>query len=358
MLATAIVPSVRPSTQSPREVAAEFRALAHGGAALRPAGEARHDPQRLLKGYAPRFKLELFDTVFYLARLRQNEMFRFFVAYLRTSRRRVLFPRLLYKDSSLVWRCATHYILNPDELWIGKGVLKPVPGDSEGRWASAEETTNLPLEIQAALDELSRRDERIPTDHRAVRLVLRCAPDDRLDPYRDFSAPRERAWANPRNRIHGDKEVAWFERPGDPASLHFAAGFEPDLARGPLEESGIKSRLYGGPVRKLRILSVNRLIQYQFMAAPRLVWIVPPQTLTSELSSFGVRTIDVEHAEDLCVPGYEYHYLDETEDPPSLHTQIPEGFVGEQSEVDPMRADASPWLEKLPVIAEFRRRGL
>ena len=111
-------------------------------------------------------------------------------------------------------------------------------------------------------------------------------------------------------------------------------------------------------MRKLRILSTNRLIQYQFMAAPRLVWLIPPQTLTTDLSSFGVRTIDVEHDEDLCVPGYEYHYLDEIDDPPSLHTQIPEGFVGAQSDVDPMRADASPWLEKLPVIREFRRLGL
>jgi hypothetical protein len=357
-LETAIIPSVRPSTQTPREVAAEFRALARGGAAVRPAGEARDDPQRLLKGYAPRFKLELFDTTIYLARLRQNETFRFFVSYLRPPRSRILFPRLFYKDSSLVWRCATHYILNPDELWIGKGALKPVPGDPEGSWASAEETTNLPLELQAALDDLSRRDPRIPTDYRAVPLVLRRAPDDRLDAYRDFSAPRERDWANPRNRINGDKEVAWFERPGDPASLRFAAGFETDLAGGRLEESSIKSTLYGGPVRKLRFLSTNRLIQYQFMAAPRLVWIIPPQTLTTELSSFGVRTIDVEHAEDLCVPGYEYHYMDETEDPPVLHSQIPPGFVGQQSEVDPMRADAAPWLEKLPVIREFRRRGL
>jgi hypothetical protein len=50
----------------------------------------------------------------------------------------------------------------------------------------------------------------------------------------------------------------------------------------------------------------------------------------------------------------EYHYLDDWEDPPALYSQIPAGFAGEQSSVDTARADASPWLERLPVIQEFR----
>ena len=94
------------------------------------------------------------------------------------------------------------------------------------------------------------------------------------------------------------------------------------------------------------------------MAGPHQAWIVPPQTLSTELTSFAVRTIDVDADEDAFVPGYEYHYMDESCDPPRLHSQIPEGFAGAPSEVDPTRADASPWLEKLPVIARFRRRLL
>jgi hypothetical protein len=75
--------------------------------------------------------------------------------------------------------------------------------------------------------------------------------------------------------------------------------------------------------------------------------------MTTELSSFGVRTIDVPIDEKLCVPGYEYHYyLDENE----LHSQIPEGFVGHINAHDKARSDASPWLEQMPVIREFRRR--
>jgi hypothetical protein len=50
--------------------------------------------------------------------------------------------------------------------------------------------------------------------------------------------------------------------------------------------------------------------------------------------------------------------VDATEDPPRLVSQIPAGFVGAQSDVDDARADASPWLESLPVVREFRRKLL
>jgi hypothetical protein len=74
--------------------------------------------------------------------------------------------------------------------------------------------------------------------------------------------------------------------------------------------------------------------------------------------SYGVRTVDVVTDEDLCIPGYEYHFLDDDEDPPVMFSQIPEGYAGETSEVDRYRADASPWLDELPVIREFRRKVL
>ena len=93
--------------------------------------------------------------------------------------------------------------------------------------------------------------------------------------------------------MHGGRAVARFTRPHDPSSLRFAPGFEPDFARGVLEVAHSKSTLYGGKLRRVRILSRNRRIQYLFMAAPRQVWIVPPQATTTRLSSYGVRTVDV-----------------------------------------------------------------
>ena len=89
-----------------------------------------------------------------------------------------------------------------------------------------------------------------------------------------------------------------------------------------------RSQLYHGNLRRYRILSTNRTIQYTFIAAPRHVWIIPPQPLTTELSSFGVRTIDVVEDDDIFIPGYEYHYLDESEEPPVFYSQIPKGFDG------------------------------
>ncbi|MBI4885410.1 MAG: hypothetical protein HY826_15295 [Actinobacteria bacterium] len=71
-----------------------------------------------------------------------------------------------------------------------------------------------------------------------------------------------------------------------------------------------------------------------------------------------MRTVDVLVDDDMCVPGYEYHYLDQTEDPPVFYSQIPAGFAGPAGPHDPDRADASPWLDKMPVIREFRRKVL
>ena len=91
------------------------------------------------------------------------------------------------------------------------------------------------------------------------------------------------------------------------------------------------------------------------MAGPRQAWIIPAQATTTQLSSYGVRTIDVLADEDLFLPGYEYHggANGEVED-----DQIPKGFAGRISESDPSRADASPWIDRLPIVREFRRKVL
>jgi hypothetical protein len=58
------------------------------------------------------------------------------------------------------------------------------------------------------------------------------------------------------------------------------------------------------------------------------------------------------------IPGYEYHFDDDSLDPPVPYSQIPPGFAGALSEVDPSRADASAWLDQLPVVREFRKQVL
>jgi hypothetical protein len=358
-----IEPSACPSTLTPQQVAREFRRLIDSGVPMRCAGDARGNPESLLsRGYTPKYKVDLFDTTYYVASARQNPDIRFFVAYVvqknfRTGRVEI-YPRIFYKSIALVWRSASHFIRSEDENWIGKGEMRTYVIDGEEIEQSVEATTDLPLEIQTALETLNRKSRRVPLDDVAIALVLRRGHDDRIEPYRDFLEPRVRARSDPRNLINRGRSIARFTRKNDPTSLRFTKGFEPDFERGVIEVSDSKSKLYGGRLKRFRMLSKNRKIQYLFFAGPRNVWITPPQTTAANLTSYGVRAIDVIIDEGLCVPGYEYHFVDDSEDPPVLMSQIPEGFAGANNEFDPSRADASPWLDRLPVIEEFRRKIL
>ncbi len=337
-----------PVDRSPRSVAAQFGKLLARDHVLRPAGRARSDPGRLLRaGYTPRYRVDLFDTQFYLTALRREDQFRFFVAYVRPAGNRArgawpVYPRIIYKDSSLVWRTASHLVISPQERWIGKGAVKPVPGEP-GLYASAEETTNLPFELQSALDTLSRAGGPARPDRRALEWILRRAPPGRIEPYADFTQPREGL----EDAINGGHDVATFDNPAVPESLRFVDGFAPDLARGPVAQSRSRSSLYGGDIVKHRFVSVNEQIQYVFVCGPRQAWILPPQTLTRALTTYGLRPIDVPCDEHLCLPGYEFHYPG--------HSQIPEGFAGAPSPADPSRADTSPWNDRMPILAQYRR---
>ena len=294
MLETQIAKGVRLESDA-RRIAREFRGLLERGLRIRPAGTAREHPAKLLPTYLPKHAIRLFDTIYYLTDLREDRSWegtlRFFVAWvLPRSDGREIHPRIFSKDYSLVWRSPSHFIRSERENWMGKGDVRWVVENGEETLYTFEETTNLPLEIQAALDALTRRSAPPRRDPRAVGRLLRKAPDHRLEPYEDFAAPRRRARSDPRNRIHGGRDVAWFTSANDPTSLRFAPGFEPDFRRGVLEVSHSASRFYGGAIRKFRILSRDRSIQYQFVAAPRRAWIIPPQALTTEITSYGVRS--------------------------------------------------------------------
>ena len=360
---TRIVPSVAPTELTPRQVAREFRSLLEAGAQLRAAGEAKDDPLSLLSsGYMPRYEISLFDTRFFLTNVRQNPALRFFVAYVvqrhaRTGRTEI-FGRIFYKDLSLVWRAASHMIATDGDFWIGKGDVKTLARGGYEITECVESTTDLPFEMQTALETLNRITRKAVHDEEALYLLLRSAPSSRTAPYRDFAEPRKRAAANRRNLINGGRSIARFTRKNDPTSLKIVAGFEPDFAKGIIEVAGLRSAMYGGELQRFRILSRNRKVQYLFMSGPKHVWIIPPQATTIELSSFGVRTVDVVADEDLFVPGFEYHYFDENADESEHFSQIPEGFAGELSEHDNDRADASAWLEPIPVIGEFRQKVL
>ena len=337
-------------------MAREFERVLASGAKLVATGSAQRRPRVLLqRGYTPKYKLELFDATYYLTSPRQNDDIRFYVAYVRLDDGARIYPRIFYKDLSLTWRSASHYVRSDEENWIGKGDVKTVVENGEERVESDEGTTDLPLEIQTALETLSRRARRIRYDDAAVGLVLRGAPNDRIEPYRDFTGPRRRDAADPRNLVNRGRPIARFTRKNDPTSLRFARGFEPDFACGVVERSEGTSRLYGGRLRRYRIASRNGRAQYLFIAGPRQVWIASCQATTTQIMSYGVRTIDAVVCDELLIPGYEYHFVDEDAHSPALHSQVPPGFAGVPSEIDSFRVDTSAWLDQLPVIRQFRR---
>lgn len=357
-----ILPSVKRSDLPPRNVAREFDELLASGAKLTIAGTAKHDPTKLFTpGLRPRHRIDLFETRFYLSTIQQIPELRFMVAYvvqpnMRTSKQEV-FARIFYKDLSLIWRTSSHFSRVDDELWIGKGDVRDVSDDEYDILLSDESTTDLPLEMQTAVESLIAWTPRKGKEE-VLDLVLRRGPGNRVEPYQDFTKPRLAAQSNAKNLINSGRSIAHFRKHNDPASLKITKGFEPDFSDGILERSKSRSRLYGGTLKRFRILSTNKLAQYFFFAGKQHVWIIPPQATTTELSSYGVRTIDVVADDDLFIPGYEYHHYEDTADGPELYSQIPTGFVGDICPDDDMKADAGPWLEKIPLIQQFRRTVL
>jgi len=347
------------AARTPAQVAREFRAALAAGGKLLPVGSTRRRPRRLLTlGYTPRTRVSLFDASYWLCAPRQNADIRFYVAYVQlASRPRAFHPRIFYKDVSLTWRSASHFVHSDGDNWIGKGEVKTEVVDGVEMLISDEATTDLPLEIQTALEGVCQQTRRFPHDEKAVERILRRGRDDRIAPYHDFVAPRARARAGPRNLLNRGRRIARFTRRGDPTSLRFAAGFEPDFTkRGVVEQAHSRSRLYHGQLRRFRIVSKNRRAQYLFIDGPHQTWIASCQATTTEITSYGVRSIDAHVDDDLLIPGYEYHFMDDSQDPPRLHSQIPDGYAGKPSDVDDSRADTSAWLDQLPVIRSFRKR--
>ncbi len=358
--------TVRLTKMTPQQVEYEFRKLIDQGLELKVTGEAKADPGVLLSwGYTPKYKIRLFDTRYYLTNVRADVDERFFVGYVlqrhpRTGKE-IIYARYFYKDYSLIWRSASHYHgTELESTWLGKGDMKAVLEDGEEVFVSMEETTNLPLEIQSTLDTTSRKVPFLRQDSEAIRLIIRRAPYSRSEPYRDFTAPRLEA-AQRNGSINKGKRIAYFTRENDPRSLRFVKAFEPDYQNGIVEISidrGVLSELYGGRVEKYRILSTNRELCYQFLAGTDIVWANPPQAMTRQLTSYGVRPIDVNFDGDAFLSGVDYYEEDETNGQPTVFTQIPQGYVGRINPVLENLAETSKWNNRLPHIEEFKKRVL
>ena len=349
------VTSARLARISARDIRKNFSDLLATGTKLKAAGEAKTSIQSLLRPrYLPTAKLDIFDTEIFLSRAFQNPALRFMVAYVHHKDDPHIYPRIFYKDISLIWRAASHMIATGDDFWIGKGDVITKRHAGFELIESHESTTDLPFEICDALEKQNRSKDKVLFDEEALFLCLRSAPASRIAAYADFVSPRRKAQSQRSRLINRGRSIARFTKKNDPTSLVFVDGFEPNFKHGLVDVTQLRSKTFGGRVHRFRFLSKNREIQYMFMAARKHVWIIPPQTLEPQISTYGVRLVDVKADEDLFIPGYEYHYVD-----PDVHrsehfSQIPKGFVGEQCPYDSSRHDASPWLEQLPIIRKFR----
>ncbi len=344
--------AVEPDPRSSVQIERDFRRLLNGGRRLATSGSAASAPEALLSGgFSPKSKLSLFGTDIYLTRPRQNPDLRFFVAYVAPKQQpSKVFARIFYKDISLIWRCASHLFLEGEEMWIGKGDVRIDQRDGYAYTESVESTTDLPFEIQTAI-ELLNRAKNVRQEVAVLEQILHRASRNRIRAFAEFTAPRTQA-KRAGQVIAKGKKVVRFRKFDDPSSLEVLPGYEPDWDNGLVETYAHPSRLYGGTVTRYRFLSVNREIQHLLFLAPRHAWMIPPHALSTRISSFGVRVVDVNFDEEAYVPGFEYHFEEEG----VLHSQIPEGYVGELSEIDDSRADASAWLNQIPLLRELRER--
>ena len=221
--------------------------LTENGARIRCVGSARRNPKRLLSlGYVPRYKLELFGVTYYMCDVRQNEDVRFFPAYIVHEGE--VHARLLYKDGSLLWRCASHFAKSATENWIGKGDLK----------LEVENGCDVLLHRRAHHRPAARDADggrvahaaREPGRHRPRGARARsCGARPTTGSARTATSP-SRAGARRRTRATSStagRSIARFLRPNVPESLRFAAGFEPDFRSGlidvdPLAQPPLRGR--------------------------------------------------------------------------------------------------------------------
>ncbi len=245
---------------SPAKVESEFMELIDGKIKLVVKGSAKKNPKILLsKGLKPKHKIRLFDTTFYLTDPQTTPELLYVVAYILKGS--TLYARILYKDISLIWRCASHCTYIKQELWVGKGDIKTVLDEEYEMTFSDESTTDLPLEMQTAMEHILQQSDKQRGSVADIMSVLQKAPGERVAPYADFRIPRKKANSNPKNLVNKGRSVASFMNPNDPRTLKIVKGFEPDFKKGIIEQSKSSSKLYGGPLKRFRILSVNKKIQ-------------------------------------------------------------------------------------------------
>lgn len=226
--------------------------------------------------------------------------------------------RAFYRSNSQgLWRAASHAGMGG---WIGKGV--------------GEESTNLPIALQAALHNqagtgLKNVDE--ATAHQAfygsLEFAGHAAPQllqDQLKPAQEIGQFQVSLPDG-----HGRPESYTFKNPG------MAADFSKVEARYTFDHP------VHGKISADCYTSKNGECSYMFYRdSHNRSWLAQMEKADSPLTSWGTRAQPIEHG-DLAMPAVEYRQ------------QIPQGYAGVH--VTGSYADASAYVHKLPLVADYRQ---
>ncbi len=308
-------------------------------------------------GFQPHYKIVVNGVAYYVSEPytpshgRASFVYYFYRKNPKTGEEEI-FTRSVYRSNSQnVLRVASHR--RPERRWIGKGL--------------GQATTTLPLELQSTFEKiyqtalskgklekkeafyeiLRAKDSHMPADSFMKSMIAYERGEEAEQ--KDEKEPEEQILIgkfneHDRDQIEFIKGEMIFPR-GIPETFGFTPGFEPDFENGVVETFETDNPVYGGKVTSYRIISKNKEAQYLFNVDMKgRVWIGDVQGTHSEITRFGVRKNTIYIPSDFLTPANEYE------------SEIPEGYKGEWQHSDYW--DASAYIDKLPVVQEFRDKVL
>ena len=228
--------------------------------------------------------------------------------------------RAFYRSNSQgLWRSASHAGFGG---WIGKG--------------KGEESTNLPIPLQMALHSQAGHQ---------VKDVSKEVANQAF--YGSLEFAGHEAPEALQQQLHEPQHLGSFQYKlpdgyGVPESYRFAQqGDSPNFNNAPVNINYSFEHPIHGKVDANCYTSKNGDVSFMFYRDGKgRSWLAEMEKSNSPLTSWGTRADPIEHG-DLAMPAVEYRQ------------QIPHGYAGIQ--VTGSYADASAYVHKLPVVAEYRK---
>lgn len=227
--------------------------------------------------------------------------------------------RAFYRSNSQgLWRAASHAGFNG---WIGKG--------------TGEESTNLPIPLQMALHSQAGQQVKNVPENVAKQAFYGSLPVGGNEPPKELE-----------QELHEPQHLGSFELKlpdghGVPGSFRFHSSSDaPNFGSSPNNINYTFDHPIHGKVSANCYTSKGGDCSFMFYRdSNNRSWLAQMEKSNSPLTSWGTRSDPIEHG-DLAMPAVEYRQ------------QIPKGYAGAQ--LTGSYADASSYVHKLPLVADFR----